>query len=36
MEVAVKEELLGALADQPAVFGIRRQMPLAMPVGYDA
>ena len=33
MEVAVKEKLLGALPDQPAVVGMRRQRPLAVPVG---
>ena len=33
MEVAVKEKLLGALPDQPAVVGMRRQWPLAVPVG---
>ena len=33
MEVAVKEKLLGALAEQPAVVGMRRQRPLAVPVG---
>src|SRR5688500_9348421 len=36
MEVAVKEQLLGALADQPAVLGMRGQRPLAVPVGDHA
>ena len=36
MEVAVKEKLLGALPDQPAVVGMRRQRPLAVPVGNHA
>jgi hypothetical protein len=35
MEVAVKEELLGALPNQSAVVGMRRQMPLATPVRHD-
>jgi hypothetical protein len=33
MEVAVKEKLLGALLEEPAVVGMRRQRPLAVPVG---
>jgi hypothetical protein len=36
MEVAVKEKLLGALADQAAEVGMRRERPLAVPVGDDA
>jgi hypothetical protein len=36
MEVAVKEKLLGALPHQPAVVGMRRQRPLAVPVGNHA
>ena len=32
MRVAVKEELLGALSQQPAVVGMRRQEPLTGPV----
>jgi hypothetical protein len=33
MEVAVKEQLLAALPDQPAVVGKRGERPLAVPVG---
>ena len=36
MEVAVKEKLLGAFLDQPAVLGMRHQWPLAVPVGNHA
>ena len=36
MEVAVKEKLLGALPDQPAVVGMRCEWPLAVPVGNHA
>jgi hypothetical protein len=35
MEVAVKEKLLGGLLDQPAVAGMRRQRPRAVPVRDD-
>jgi hypothetical protein len=33
MEAAVKETLLGTLNEQPAIVGMRRQRPLAVPVG---
>jgi hypothetical protein len=33
MEVPVKEKLLGALLDLPAIVGMRREWPLAVPVG---
>ena len=36
MAVTVKEKLLGALPDQPAVVRMRRQWPLAVPVGDHA
>ena len=36
MEIAVKEKLLGGVLDQPAVVGMRRQRPLAVPVGDHA
>jgi hypothetical protein len=35
MAVAVKEKLLGTLTDEPAVLRMRRQWPLAVPVGDD-
>jgi hypothetical protein len=33
MEVAMKENLLGGVLNQPAVLRMRRQWPLAVPVG---
>jgi hypothetical protein len=34
VEVAVKEKLLGAVPNLPAVVGMRRQWPLSVPVGH--
>ena len=36
MTVAVKEKLLGTLMDEPAVVRMRREWPLAVPVGNHA
>ena len=36
MAVAVKEKLFGTLTDEPAVVRMRRQWPLAVPVGDHA
>lgn len=35
VEVAVKKKFLAALSNQPAILGMCRKRPLAMPVGHD-